>query len=689
MQRFTHPFLSFLSGLFILFTASDVHAQTDSNQFRNMEEVIVTGQYKPQSLKKSVYQVRVINNEQIKLRGATSVQQVLSDQLGFRFSNDNTLGISNVQLNGMGGNNVKILLDGVPMADRYDERVSLSQIDINNIERIEIVEGPMSVSYGSDAMAGVINIITKKEPKETFSINARAQEETTGSEYYPFSYKGVHNQSIHVNYKKDHFSGSIGGTHNDFNGFGGDTYGRGKAWKPKEQWLGNARVGYSNKDFNIYYRLDGLKENIEVRNPVNLNNYKAKDQQYATDRYIHQVQSNYIINPNLQINGFLSYTDYQRQTNTTRHNFESNTIEPNQAGEDDLSGLNSFAFKSTLQYRLSPVVSLQPGIDINHEKANGARIDGSPQINDYAVFASAEYIPVSFINIRPGFRLSANSQYDAPAFTPSLNTKFELSKQLDLRLSYGHGFRAPTLRELYLSFFDINHDLVGNKDLKAEYANSVNTSLTFTSSTSKKNLLRSTLSGFYNAYSNQIELLQSFNNNTEYTYYNIDKSKTLGGSVENKLTTKKLELSLGLSYLGFASSQFEDASYKKEDNRNYLWTPEISSNIVYSLNGLHTKLGLFYKYTGKKPAFSFGLNGTEEAILLTQTAAYHLADFSATTEINKLFTVQAGVKNIFDVTNVLNNTVSVSNTEHNSAKALAIGYGRSVFLGLTFQWSKK
>src|SRR6476660_9487761 len=146
--------------LSLIVIASPGFAQLDS--LKLLGEVVVTGQYKPQSVKNSVYQVRVINSERIRLSSATNVQQVLNNQLGFRFSNDNTLGMTDVQLNGMGGNSVKILLDGVPMVDRYDQRVSLSQIDINNVERIEIVEGPMSVSYGTDAMAGVINIITKR-----------------------------------------------------------------------------------------------------------------------------------------------------------------------------------------------------------------------------------------------------------------------------------------------------------------------------------------------------------------------------------------------------------------------------------------------------------------------------------------------------------------------------------------------
>src|SRR5262245_32065041 len=121
--------------LLCIFAAATASAQEDSTNAKQLGDVVVTGQYKPQSVKNSVYQVRVINNERIRLSGATNVQQVLNNQLGFRFSNDNTLGTTDVELMGMSGRNVKILLDGVPMIDRGDTRESLNQIDVNTIDR--------------------------------------------------------------------------------------------------------------------------------------------------------------------------------------------------------------------------------------------------------------------------------------------------------------------------------------------------------------------------------------------------------------------------------------------------------------------------------------------------------------------------------------------------------------------------
>ena len=658
---------------------------------KDLSEVVVTGQYKPQTVKKSVYQVRIINSERIKLSGATTVQQVLNNQVGFRFSNDNTLGTTDVQLMGMSGRNVKILLDGVPMVDRGDTRESLNQVDINSIERIEIVEGPMSVIFGSDALAGVINIITKKHVKDDLSVSANIQEETAGTEYHPFNYKGVHMQNINLAYKKSNWTLSVGGTHNDFDGYGGDAYGRNKSWKPREQWLGNARIGYSNSRLNIYYRTDLLNEDIRSRGAINYNNYKAIDQQYITDRFSQQVQGSYNFSKKLQLASVLSYTDYKRRTKTTLHDFEKGTdVLTSGPGEQDISKFNSFVFRSSVLYQVSGMVSIQPGIDINREQASGERIDGKPVIADYAAFVSAEIKPTAAINIRPGLRFVKNSVYDAPPVIPSINSKFVISKNLDLRLAYAYGFRAPALRELYFNFVDVNHNIVGNPNLKAEYSNSFTGSLNWVATPRKSIAYSASLGGFYNDFNNQIGFAQSSVNSQQYTYFNVNRAKTAGVILENKATWKQLEGTIGFSYTGFYREMYDDKDYIKLDGNKYLWSPELSASVSYTVKPIQTKLNLFYKYTGRRPQYVTGTSTSGQSVLyVAETAAYNLADFTFNTVLNKYITVSGGVKNIFDVNNVNTNAASSSGSIHNAGSGIAINYGRSYFIGLNLQWNRK
>jgi outer membrane receptor for ferrienterochelin and colicins len=673
-----------------LFTSQVILAQDSTS--KSLQEVIVTGQFKPQSLKNSVYQVNVINEERIKLSGATNIQQVLNNQLGFRFSNDPTLGTTDVSLNRISGRNVKILLDGVPLADRFDERVSLSQIDINTIERIEIVNGPMSVSFGTDAMGGVLNIITKKPIANSLSISARVQEETAGKEYHVLNYRGNHTQSVNISSKINNFYFSAGGTHNDFNGFNGlsgDQYGRDKSWLPKEQFLGNTKFGYKNSKLDIYYRVDAMAEKIIDRNKINYETARALDQHFITDRILQQIQSNYSFNNKLSLNTLLAYTNLKRSTKTYYHDFVKNTDSIGTGdGQQDVSKLSSFSFKNSLQYTISPKLSLQPGIDINHEKVSGDRVLGTPIINDYAFFLSAEYKPSNKINIRPSFRLISNSKFKAPPIVPSINTKFVLNKNIDLRLSYGFGFRAPVLRELFFRFVDVNHNIVGNPNLTAETSNSLNGSLSWTAPNLKGIKFTSTLNGFYNAIKGQIELIQSAGVvPTQYSYFNISKSKTKGFSLHNKIKVKQLDASIGFTYFGLQREFIGNDS--KIIVSNFFWTPEINSNITYKLKKLNTSFGLFYKFIGVAPSLNIDPTGREQGLFSTKTDAYHLADFTITTNANKNVTVNAGIKNLFDVTSVNSNTVISSNLSHNNSNGLLVNYGRSYFLGLVFQFNKK
>ena len=129
-----------------------------------VNEVVITAQYAPNSLEKAVHKIKVIDRKKIELMGAVNLEDVLTNEANVRISQDNVLG-SSTSIQGVSGQNVKILIDGVPVIGRLGGNIDLSQINLNDIERIEIIEGPLSVEYGSNALAGTINLITKKEYK--------------------------------------------------------------------------------------------------------------------------------------------------------------------------------------------------------------------------------------------------------------------------------------------------------------------------------------------------------------------------------------------------------------------------------------------------------------------------------------------------------------------------------------------
>lgn len=649
-----------------------------------LKEVVITGQYEPQSLRNSVYNVRSISSEMIRLRGATDVKTILSTELGIRFSNDAATGISDPSLMGMSGGSIKILLDGVPMMDRGTAKESLGQIDINMVDRIEIVEGPMSVVFGTDAMAGVINIITKRGGQDNLLINARIQEETAGKEYNAFSDKGTHNEHLSVDWQKKGWQLAASGTRNNFGGWQGNTNGRSKEWLPKDQWLTSATAGYKNAKTDIWYRFNGTDEKLYYYGDYNpdLTDPVVADKKYLSKRWFHQAQGSFFLNDKMNLDAAAAYTDYSRRTLSTNLNINSGketlSLEP---GSQDKDVLKTTFFRSTLQYKLSPMVVLQPGIEFNRNTGKGDRIEGTPEINDYSFFLSSQLQLTDAVQIKPGFRLTKNSVYDAPPVIPSLHTKIKLDKDIDLRLSYARGFRAPILRELYFSFHDTNHDIVGNTNLKAEYSNSFQGSVSWAIKTSPELRLSTILSGFYNDYKNKIETGLLSGSDRINTYLNIDKYKTTGGDLNTSFFWKDLQANLGLAYLG-RYNEFSEASATLGSSPEFVWSPELNTSISYLIPKIATNISLFYKFTGKQP----GYISADNKVKLVELSSFNTADLSLNKVINKYLTLNGGVKNLFDVTRI-NNSGAIT-APHGAGTSAAIGYGRSFFFGLKLQWSK-
>ena len=689
IQRLLVFFNCILSPLLLQAHQSAALYVRDTIQNTELEEVVVTGQYEPQSIKNSLYRVRTISNQQIRLRASTTVENILNTQLGMRFSNDLTLGESDIQLMGMSGQNVKVLIDGIPLIDRGATKQSLSQIDVNNIERIEVVEGPMSVTYGTDALAGVINIITKKgqAASNNLVIGARIQEESAGHEYAALRNEGTHNGNVSIDWQQNGWQVQVSGSRNNFGGWQGQSKGRVLDWNPKDQWLASGMLGYRNEHVNTWYRMDFLDEDIYMPGALNPLNLMAVDKDYLTSRFNHVLQTEWRINDRMSFSGSVSYQDYTRKTQTVRHNFQTGESGLTDGqGEQDTTLLNSFVFRGTLQYKLSDRVFLQPGIEMNSNSGSGQRLEGKPTIHDFAFFISSELKPTPWLNVRPGLRFIHNSVYDAPPVVPSINTKFRISKDFDIRAAYARGFRAPALRELYFTFFDANHAISGNQQLQAEHSNSFNAFLSWYGTQLGAWRVTSTLGGFYNQFNNLIDIGTAPDNPAANTYVNIEKFRTTGITLENTLYWKNLEASVGFSYIG----RYNRLSTTERNVPGMVWSPEVNGNIMYYIPKWGAGINLFYKYNGSRPGYeAVPQSNGNVAVNRTSIAGYHNADISMNKNITHFLTLTAGVRNLFNVTRIESSSLVGDGRAHSSAvSSLPVGYGRSFFLGLNLQWSK-
>ena len=664
-------------------------AQEDTTRAKELSEVIVTGQYKPQSARASVYQVRTISKERIKQQGATKLQDVLNTELNIRFSQDVATGGSDITMLGLKGQNVKILVDGLPMTGRQgtSNEININQIDINSIERIEIVEGPMSVIYGADALAGVINIITKKAAAAKLSVTARLHEETVGNEYN-LSQQGIHNQYAGFTWR--HKKWEIGGgfTHNYFGGWKDTASGRELVWHKKDQLMANGFVAYHLSKFNIRYRIDGLDEIIT--NPGNFQTFPdqvtgehlAYDQEYLTNRVMHQLQSSYFVNSDLNFQFQSSYTDYSRQVfSTTVSEQTGKTSLDMGTGRQSVVDFTGFTARALMNYRLSKTFTFQPGIDINLDRGEGERLkSGTNKVNDYALFVTWEITPSKNINIRPGLRFIENSVYDAPPVIPSINTKFGLTSNIDLRIAYARGFRSPSLRELYFNFFDASHQIIGNPDLKAETSHSFTGSLNWKQDVSGKGVYTAVVSGFYNSVKNLIDYAVSANDPNIFILTNVSDSKTAGVNFNSTAKCKQWNVAAGFGYTGF----YNDYSATDESFPQMQWSAEVTSTIGYSFKNIGLNANLFYKFTGKRPYYAVNSN---QEVVLTEQEGYHMADLTVNKKIFDYLSINAGIRNLFDVDRITSRYAGGGTHGSNGVRNLATG--RSFFVGLNFNWEKK
>lgn len=675
-------FKLFLFVFVCLFCGLKGFAQEDSLKGKDLDEIVITGQYRAQSVHQSVYQVKVIKQETINAMGASNLQDILSNQLNFRYNQDLATGGSDLSMSGLSGQYVKVLIDGVPVSGRqgFNNEININQLDVSSIDRIEIVEGPMSVIYGADALAGVINIITqKKENHSALGVVAKVQEETAGNEYG--WNKGIHNQHIQLSgsHKHWYFNGSIG--RNMFNGWKDTLTGRELEWHKKRQFLGSGILGYRIKKLDVYYRYDGLDELIT--NPANLpgNGDPALDQEYISIRTMHQVQATIKATRKIEANIATSFTHYTRQVFSSLYYPNGDVRGVNTPGMNSLSTIDALTFRGSVTYRPYTHFTVQPGFDINTESGDGERIKaGKQQVKDYAFFVTAEYSPTPKLNIRPGLRLIKNSVYKAPPVVPSLHIKYMLTQRADIRIAYSRGFRSPSLRELYYDFFDANHSITGNPDLEAEHSNSITGSFNLKYGTNKLKA-RTILKAFVNDIDNMIDYAAVGSGNLT-TYINIEKYKTRGIAIENNFQWKQFTMGLGLGYTGRYNSYRQDDKSLPE----FKWSPELNTQASYHFKKAGLVANVFYKFTGKLPYYTEVLTNTGSEIRLAELKAYSWLDFTLNKKIGSMLMANAGIKNLFNLTNL---NINILDEPHETGGKIPLAYGRSYFLSLVFTWNKK
>ena len=690
---------AFFGMLLCCLPAKTIFAQPASMDsiglYYDLEDVVVTATYAPTDSRQSLYKIRSIKRDVIETRGTNTLEQLLNQELNIRISQDLILG-SSLNLQGISGQNVKIMIDGVPVIGRVGDDIDLSQISLSNIERVEIIEGPVSVNYGTNALGGVINLITKKSQLNSLDLRVTSQIESIGTRF-------INGQLGFKPSAKILLRADLG--RQEFDGFNAtapaEELQRTFQWNPKTQQFANTLLRFDlGKDRQLRWNSGFFMEEIKNLGPVRRPQFKpyAFDEYYHTQRLDQTLTYEGSFKKDLYWHITGAWNAFRREKQSMRLDLltEEQTAIP---AEQDTTQYRAFVFRPVLASRFDKGrFNFQAGLDINHETAIGKRFNDPgaeamfrSQIGDYAGFLTLTFQPLDALNIQVGARAAYNTRFDAP-IVPSLHLKYDFSSSWQLRASYASGFRSPSVKELFFYFVDASHFIVGNPDLSAETSQNLQAVLDFRKE--GQQTLQLTLTGFYNDIQNKIQLFDFVEQNgvmvpaaalgqttTRFAYFNQERYKTLGFNVRSSLKWKNFNLDGGIAPTG----QYNPLSATVSDLKRFTYMTELSGQLGYRIPGIGLETQFFIRYNDKLIRFYQGsdIEGVPVTLQAIQDG-FALADLVFTKKFPSLgLTISSGVKNLLDVKNV--NTTGGGGGAHSGGASAPIATGINYFARVS--WS--
>jgi len=623
--------------------------------YQPLEEVIVTGQIGVQNKSEAMNTFITISSEKIENMSSNNLGELLSNEALFDLNIDPALGTS-LSIQGMQGNNVNILIDGVPIIGRKGSQIDLAQIDLSNIDQIEILKGPASVSYGTNSTGGVINLLTKKKQDQ---VKINLYNESIGLEKV--------NVNVNKNNNTNHLNFNFGNY--KFDGVSKDDSYRSKEWNPKKQNFGEIVWSTYLKKNEIKFKSSFFNEKLIDLGNENFPpfNGTATDSHYSTYRNTNYLKINRSDDSYVP-NGLIAYSItkfIKRQYNidlTSNESIQTNNLEYN--GEDIFKSLYSRWEYNKLDWKKHQI---QFGLDVNYENINGDKIENErAQIYEYSMFSQLNFTINQKLNTLIGIRLPYHSIYKAP-ITPSIHIKYDLNKSINFRSSYARGFRAPSIKELFMEFVDSSHEIYGNNELKSERSHSFQSSLDISALKNENKFISISIEGFINYLNNKITLAQ-IEESSAYTYFNVTKENYYGINSHINTIIKSHSFTFNWNVYNVKNESF---TYTKP-----------RQNISASYSFKHEKWNLRANINWKYKSTSEYQRINEFNELTTyQQEPYQLINLKLHKNIPKINTsISFGIKNILNVKTIKS---AIQEGVHSGSESI-ISWGRTCFIELKF-----
>lgn len=625
----------------------------------NLKQVVITATRTPKKLKDTPVITQVITAKQIAERGIDNIKDLLTQEVAGLSFQEVGFGTS-IELQGLSSKHILFLIDGERIAGENGGNIDYSRINMHNIERIEIIKGASSALYGSQAMGGIINIITKGANKK-FQLSAIVRL----AEMYEKNYDKVDsddfNRTHKINLDKPNLSTnlSIGSKLKNITLRTDIMYKSVDAYQLFDK-VGEKRY-FPKYDLTIEKEKDLMPtsisgyEDIQIAQKVK---YEVSDKLTLSARGTFYMKDKY---------DFVANNAYDRTKDLTigveseyKINQNSYAVASFHADYYDRSDKYEKMEGGNLKYKnnmLQPRVmyyynglkghSFTAGLEMFSESLYGDKFENNTHQSKSQWYATMLFQDEWKISDRwsvvGGLRADYHKEYKAN-ITPKISAMYK-HFPFTLRLNYARGYRSPSLKELYMNWDHLGMFWIyGNSSLKPESNNYLSASVEYTNK-----WINISANVYGNWFRNKIEGMWT-NGQKELHYTNVGRSKLMGLEAMCRVrVTDNINFNGSYNYLLKTKDdkgvQLSSSSPHTGTLRAEYRTNNVNYNTVVNVTGM---------ITGSKEFDVLGkinVGGNEvEAYYKANIKAYSLWNITVSQQIKQHFNITLGVNNLLNYT---------------------------------------
>lgn len=408
-------------------------------------QVVVTGTRTPKLLKDAPIATRVISATDIRRTDATNIGDLIETELpGVEFSYSMNQQVS-LNMSGFGGNSVLFLVDGERQAGETLDNVDYTRLNMDNVDRVEIVKGAASSLYGSNAIGGVVNIISR-EPSEPWSVNLNAR-------------RGAHDELRHggsVGFRAGRVNSSTSVQRTQVDAIN-------LARGARDEQVGDYSVVFGYKTLNV-------KERLVVRAAEGLR-FTARAGYFFRERDASASQKDRYrgFSAGLKGNWEIGAADNLELSYSFDQYDKSDYLVASRLDVRDYSNVQHIA-RGLYNHTFAGRHILTVGGDYMRDYLMSYQFAGNGSHTQHTTdaFAQIDWTPVERLNVIGGVRFDHFSAARLSHVSPKVALMYKVGN-CALRGSYAGGFRAPTLKEMHMDFFMGNIFMIyGNESLRPE-----------------------------------------------------------------------------------------------------------------------------------------------------------------------------------------------------------------------------